>query len=438
MTKRTAAPTGRDTMRDRYTPDSGNLGYRVTAYDLDLDYRVPTNRLTARAVISAVAATDLTRFSLDLSHLEVTKVQVDGRPVSRFTQTAQKLHIRPARPLTPGAAFTVDVRYRGSPRTVAGPWGQLGWEELADGVLVASQPNGASSWFPCNDHPSNKAAYRTRVSVDSHYRVVANGSLTAKLKSGSRTSWTFQQDEPMATYLATIQIGRYVEVPLTGSPVRCRGVVPSRLRTRFSHDFGRQPAMMAEFERLFGPFPFAGYTVVVTDDPLEMPLEAQGISIFGSNHVDGARGFERLVAHELAHQWFGNSVTVASWQHIWLNEGFAAYAEWLWSEAAGSDTADVLAAAARQRLVKLPQDLIIGDPGPARMFDDRVYVRGALTLHALRREMGEQPFLALIAAWTAGKRHAVATVQEFIALAATHGADPEFFDHWLFEPGLPR
>ena len=110
-------------------------------------------------------------------------------------------------------------------------------------------------------------------------------------------------------------------------------LVPPRLLAAAEHDLARQPAMMALFEEQFGPYPFAaGYTVVVTDDDLEIPLEAQGLSVFGANHMDGRRGSERLVAHELAHQWFGNSLTVGRWRDIWLHEGFACYAEWLWSE----------------------------------------------------------------------------------------------------------
>src|SRR5690606_27349506 len=126
--------------------------------------------------------------------------------------------------------------------------------------------------------------------------------------------------------------------------------VPGRLAARFRHDFGRQGQMMAVFQDRFGPYPFDEYGVVVVDEELEVPVEAQGLSVFGANHLDGQRGHERLVAHELAHQWFGNSVTPADWQHIWLSEGFASYAEWIWSEAAGGEPASLHAARWHARL----------------------------------------------------------------------------------------
>ena len=250
-------------------------------------------------------------------------------------------------------------------------------------MIVAGQPDGAPSWFPCNDLPADKASYRIAVTTESPYTVVANGRLVERRVGASRTTWVYEQPEPMATYLATVQIGRY-DQRSHRAVVPLHTVGPPRLRRAVTHDLGRQPQMLVAFQDMFGPYPFAGYTVVVTDDDLEIPLEAQGLSVFGANHMDGRRGSERLVAHELAHQWFGNSLTVGRWQDIWLHEGFACYAEWLWSERADGRPADDFARAAWERLAALPQDLLLADPGPDLMFDDRLYKRGALTLHALR------------------------------------------------------
>jgi aminopeptidase len=201
-----------------------------------------------------------------------------------------------------------------------------------------------------------------------------------------------------------------------------------------------QPRMMELFVELFGRYPFADYTVVVTADELEIPLEAQAMATFGPNWLSGRGAHQRLVAHELAHQWFGNSLTVASWADIWLNEGFACYAEWLWSEASGGPTADALATQHRTRLAGLAQDFVLADPGPDTMFDDRVYKRGALTLHALRLHLGDQAFWSLLRAWVADHEHGSVSTAEFVAHAASQDASGEaepLLRGWLLEPALP-
>ncbi|MGW4638461.1 M1 family metallopeptidase [Sphaerisporangium sp. NPDC004334] len=426
--------------RRPYFPERGNEGYWVEHYELSLDYRVGAGRLRASAVISAFASRSpsLPAFTLDLSSsLRVSGVLVDGEP-ARYTHRGDKLRITPARPLQEGTLFAVDVRYGGDPRPLTSRWGGLGWDRLTDGVIVAGQPTGAPSWFPCNDDPADKATYRVTVTTGSAYEVVANGRLADRRRAASTTTWVYEQPQPMATYLASVQIGRYQSAEVPG-PVPQRLVHPARLASRVRADFARQPAMIALFSDLFGPYPFAGYTVVVTADDLEIPVEAQGMSIFGANHVDGRRGEERLIAHELAHQWFGNSLTLEDWRDIWLHEGFAAYAEWLWSQASGEETADALAARWHRRLAALPQDFTLADPGARRLFDDRVYKRGALTLHALRRAIGDEAFFALLREWTATYQHGGVTTERFTRLAARHAATPldDLFAEWLHTERLP-
>jgi aminopeptidase N len=215
--------------------------------------------------------------------------------------------------------------------------------------------------------------------------------------------------------------------------------VPSALRAAAEYDFARQGQIMLALQRFFGPYPFENYVIVVTADVLDDPIEAQGMSIFGANHVDGRRTHERLVVHELAHQWFGNSLTVADWRHIWLNEGFATYAEWLWGEATGEATAHATALRWHERLSVRPADLRIADPGPARMFDELVYKRGALTVHALRRRMGDQRFFGLLLAWTAANRHGTVATDQFAALAEQHAGErlDDLFTAWLLRTRLP-
>ncbi len=427
-------------MIDDYLPKNGNPGYRVSRYELDLEYKVSINRLSGTATITAVTLVELQQFTLDLScALSVSKVSVNGERVSQFSCRAGKLRVRLASKLAAGAALAVVVRYGGSPTPIRSLWGDVGFEELTDGALVAGQPNGAASWFPCNDHPGAKAAFRIQVSTESRYRVIANGKLVSRRARASQTVWTYEQAEPTSTYLATLQIGGYESVRLARLPVPIRGAVPKRLRAEFDRDFARQHEMLELFVELFGPYPLAsGYTVVVTDDELDIPLEAQGISIFGANHCDGTRANERLIAHELAHQWFGNSVTVRRWRDIWLHEGFACYAEWLWSEHSGGPGADELARTAHERLRAMPQDLLLADPGPREMFDDRVYKRGALTLHALRGRLGDADFFALLRDWTERHRHGNVVTEDFTGLAATYCDDLRpLWDAWLYSTRVP-
>ncbi|MET0415858.1 MAG: M1 family metallopeptidase [Actinoplanes sp.] len=432
------ATPGAELSSDSYLPTHGNGGYRVLHYDLDLDYRVVSNRLAGRAVITARAAQPLSRFSLDLGRLRVQSVRVDGR-AAEYTHRPSKLRIKPERPIGYGATFKIEIKYAGTPSPVSGRWGDIGWDELTDGVLVASQPNGSPSWVPCNDRPDDKATFLLTLSTASPYTVLATGDLVTKRRGAGTTTWVYERNEPTPAYLMGVQIGRYDLVSLAGRGVVQRAAVPARLRTLLRYDFGRHGEIMAALEDLFGPYPFREYVVVVTDDDLDDPVEAQGMAVFGRNHLDGRRTHERLIAHELAHQWFGNSLTVADWRHIWLNEGFATYAEWLWSEISGGPPVVAHAAEWHAWLAAHRAGVVIADPGVDRMFDPLVYKRGALTLHALRTKIGDASFFALLRSWVAENRHATVTTAQFRTHAQRFATAPldDLFTAWLDRPALP-
>ena len=439
--KNTAKKSRKTPVIDPYLPNSGNFGYRVSRYELDVEYKVASNRLSGTATITAATLASLHTFTLDLhDSMKATKVTVNSHRPAHFAASAGKLRIRLSDPLPAGSAMSIVIRYTGAPQLIRSLWGDVGFEELSNGVLVAGQPNGSPSWFPCDDHPSSKASYRTTISTDSPYYALAAGELVSKRVRAGQIVWTYEQPEPTSTYLATLQIGIYSAHRLPKAPVAMTAILPDRLRLNFDRDFARQSDMMKLFIKLFGPYPLAsGYTVVVTDDELEIPLEAQGVSIFGANHCDGTGGSERLIAHELAHQWFGNSVTVRRWRDIWLHEGFACYAEWLWSENSGGPSADELARRYHRKLAELPADLVLSDPGAAEMFDDRVYKRGALTLHALRGIIGDDRFFALLRDWTTRHRHGTVVTDDFTGLAANYADESlrPLWDTWLHSTPVP-
>ncbi len=424
---------------DAYTPQSGDNGFRVEHYDLTLDYKVSTNRLSGIAVIRGRARVATRTVSLDLVGLRATKVTLTGGRIAGFQQSDRKLRVMLDEPLAAGQGFELAVVYAGAPRPRRSRWGTIGWEELDDGVIVAAQPTGAPTWFPCNDVPAEKSTSRLSMTVDLAYTVLASGTRVSRSSRAGKTTWIYEQTVPTPSYLMTVQIGRYVEetMPLNGPTGRL--IYPRGLADRVHADFGDLERMVTLFVACFGPYPLDEYAVVVTPDDLEIPLEAQGIGVFGANHIDGNGTLERLVAHELAHQWFGNSVGVKRWQDIWLNEGFACYAEWLWSEHTGGPTADEKARSHHARLSSLPQDLVLSDPGPDDMFDDRVYKRGALTLHALRLTVGDDRFFAVLRTWSKTFRAVTATTGDFVALAEEVALVPlaHLFHIWLDQGELP-
>ncbi|MEU1970719.1 M1 family metallopeptidase [Microbacterium sp. NPDC019599] len=418
---------------DHYAPQSGDVTFDVESYDLDIQYRVRTNRLQGRALINAVAAIDTRSIALDLVGLRAARVRVDGDPRTVMRQGPRKLRVIPPRALEAGEAFSIEVQYAGAPAPRHSRWGTIGWEELDDGALVASQPIGAPTWFPCNDRPDDRARYRIAVTVDEGYAVAATGVAAPPQRVSGRTRWEFATDLPVATYLVAVHVGRYTRTPL--GPAHLRH--PPALAASVRRAFRDAPRMLSVFEEAFGPYPQDHCTIVVTPDVLEIPLEAQGLAVFGSNHLDPDS--ERLIAHELAHQWFGNSVGIAHWRDIWLNEGFACYAEWIWSEASGGPSAAALAAQHHARLQRLPQDLLLTDPGPDRMFDDRVYKRGALALHALRTRIGDAGFFAVLRRWAGQHRHGLVATEDFLrCVEDVTGSDPApLLTPWLDLLPLP-
>ena len=434
---------------DPYTPGHGTDAYRVQHYDLDLDVKLSSNRLEGSARILAEAREDLDVVVLSLAGLKASKVRVDGVKIAKTVQRDNQLVIKLPAPVTAGRTFEVEVRYEGTPRPVRGVWGEIGWEELEDGILVAGQPTGAPTWFPCNDHPSQKAPFRISATTDAGYRAVSNGLLVSQSKKSSRETWVYEQREPMAPYLATLLIGRYRELELgacqnvDGTMVSVRAAVPPALLAEARTGLKDQQRMVELFIELFGAYAFRDYTVVVAEDELEIPLESQTLSIVGPNHINPTWEAQRLLAHELAHQWFGNSVTALRWQDIWLHEGFACYAEWLWSERAGLQSAAERAAAAWRRLNDEPQDLEIGRPGPHLMFDDRVYKRGALALHAVRCAVGEELFFRSLRAFASDYRHGNASTPDLVAVldrVCIEVADfdaARILDRWLYCQELP-
>lgn len=428
---------------DPYLHGHGDTRYRVSHYELDLTYKVATNRLDERAQLHVEIVEATPRIDVDLRGLHVGKVLLDGRP-TRYRRKAHCVTVEVGR-REPGERFVLELRVSGKPGPVPGVHGEAGWEELSDGSMVGSQPQGAPSWFPCNDDAANKATYRITVTTDAEYHVIANGTRTECTRVGGNNRWTYEMRRPMSPYLATVQVGDYVEDERSaGVPVSV--VHPRGLDVGEGTSFEHQGAMVDFFSECFGPYPFAEYRAVVVEDDLEIPLEAQGLSTFGSNFAPLEWENERLVAHELSHQWFGNLVTGQHLADIWLHEGFACYSEWLWSDHrrrwCESETVQEQAARHHAGLPKDLGDVTLADPGMEAMFDDWVYKRGALTLHAVRAITGDEVFFGILREWTRLQADRAVTTEQFIEHCRTVSGElgdrvVETLHAWLHEPELP-
>lgn len=429
---------------DPYVPGHGDTRWAADHYELELTYKLAGNHLDGRAVVQLTTLEEVGDIALDLYGLRVTGLTVTGAVVARWTHRNSRVTIRFRDRVSAGEILLVTVVYKGAPRPMPGPGGRAGWEELTDGVLVASQPHGGPSWFPCNDRAADKATYRFTVTTDAAYTVVASGRHVDTRPAGRRRTWVYAVDAPISPYLATLNIGPYAAWSQSAR-VPCTLYGPAGRGAAIRSAFADQPAMIAAFERFFGPYPYASYDVVVTEDPLEIPLESATMSTFGSNHASRAWANQRLIAHELSHQWFGNCVTAGQWSDIWLHEGFACYAEWLWSEESGGPSAAEQARRHHALLTRLPQDLLLSAPGAADMFDDRVYKRGALTLHALRVALADGAFFDLLRGFVATHRHSVVSTADLerslVALVgASRGRDlvAGVLDPWLRALPLPK
>lgn len=295
---------------DPYVDGFGNGGYDVSHYDLDLAWNPDDEQLSGVTTISAATTQRLTRFNLDLVGLTVEQVLVDG-VAADFDHQDSELVITPQNELAQDQEFTVEVTYGGTP--VAGSQGPgiapSGWQTREDYSYVAGEPIAAATFHPANDHPSDKASFTYRITAPAELHVAANGTEKSVEENGETKTWTFEQPFPQTTYLTTILIGSF-EVQDGGtseSGIPIRNVYDTALTDAASPAFDVQAEMIDEFEKLFGPYPFDVYGSAVVKDSFGGALETQTLSIFGQD-VIGFGGFaEIIIAHELAHQWFGNS-----------------------------------------------------------------------------------------------------------------------------------
>ncbi|MFI6472779.1 M1 family metallopeptidase [Streptomyces sp. NPDC050516] len=433
----TAVPAaGATGLKDPYFPDDGNSGYDVAHYDVHIGYDpARADHLDGDTTVTARATHTLDRFALDLKGFEVASVTVNGIPARSFSRSGEhKLVVEPAHRVAKGTTFAVRVKYAGKPDAE-------GWHVLSSGgANAAGEPHSATSWYPSNDHPSDKATFALTATVPDGWTAIGNGLPGPTTTEGGRTTFRWHEDRPMATYVSTVAIDRFTvhrSQLADGTPViTAYGPdVPVDAPTE-----ALQNDILGFLVSKFGPYPFSSAGAIVVGwstgpHARALDLETQSRPTYTGGLFDVA------VVHENAHQWFGDSVSFSDWRDGCLAECFAQYANQLWEEHKGAN----LDTGFYAPLIKENKDnpaywsTKLYDPGKGKELDPALYFKGSLMLHALRRTVGDDAFFNTLRSWTSSHAYGNASFPEFEALAAkVSGKDLEgFFDAWAHGTTIP-
>jgi LPXTG-motif cell wall-anchored protein len=486
---------------DEYFPLDGNGGYDVQHYDLDLAYAPDTDVISGTTTVTAVATQNLSAFNLDFDTRDVngedaitiSSITVDGEPAEWSLATTQisastgqpqvegstdddatpprtELTVVPPAGIPLGATISTTVAYSGVPIVIEDAFGPAGVFPTPTGAVIVGQPRVAATWFPSNDHPSDKATFSTRMSVPTGLEVIGNGRLASQTTAGGFDTFDWEMEKPMATYLATATLGDFDVETTTVAGITYVDAIDPTLFSRNAAGgggsgvkvgdiakgiFETEPQVIDFLSTYFGPYPFSeaggiaiGYidegdpTAVPPVRPSDLPyaLENQTRPIYPA-WAFRANSDASVVVHELAHQWYGDDLSMNRWSDIWLNEGFATYAEWLWTEdQEGVSTQQSFEDAYNEISADDPfWQTVVADPGSAGIFDDAVYTRGAMTLQALRNEVGDEAFFAIIKGWATENAGSAVSTTQFVDYAE-NASDQDltaFFDTWIYTAGKP-
>ncbi len=425
-------------MGDEMFPTFGNGGYDVERYDLAFALDAVDGPIDASATITARAEHELSRFNLDFHGLEIKTIQVDAS-TAMFAREGDELVITPSHAIAAGATFRTVVVYGGVPQAVADPSipvEKLGWLPSDGELYVFSEPNGAKTFFPCNDHPRDKALYTLRITVPKPLMAVANGTLVETVDADTRRTFVWSARDPMASYLLTIAIANFETAELEGpNGLKIVNYFTPSSKASSRRGFEKTPEIIKFLGDTFGPYPFEICGGILSNLEIGGALETQTIPVYGAGV-----GMESVICHELAHQWFGDSVTLHSWRDIWWNEGFAEYAAWMYTESTkGKERFDKMIQA-RYAMLRKATLSPPANPTMRELFGAGTYVRGPLALHALRGAVGDEVFLQLVRSFLVQHKNGNVTVEDFLAHveAGSTKAAREVLHAWLYDEEMPH
>lgn len=392
--------------------------------------------------------------TLDAVDLNVSSVESAGRAL-RFTPRGDRLDVHFEPPLAPETVTTFAITY-----SVENPrHGLFFVEPTAEypkkirHAWTQCQDENARYWFPCLDYPDEKQSTSATIVVPKGQFALGNGELVERCDEGPKTIFRYRQDIPHSTYLVTMAAGPFVEVAQPGASVPIYYYVLPGREADGERAFGKTPAMMAVFERrLDCPYPYARYSQIAVADFIFGGMENTSATTQTDRTLHDARAHldfssDPLVAHELAHQWFGDLLTCRDWSQAWLNESFATFFEGVFREAdLGYDEYiyDVFEWVKRyldedRRRYRRP--IVCNDyRDPIELFDRHLYEKGGAVLHMLRGELGETRFWRAIRRYVRDNaQRSVETIDLIRAIEQATGRNVRaFFDRWIFGGGHPQ
>ena len=437
-TTTTVPPTEAEGLGDSFYPFLGNGGYDALHYEIELDVDPAVNTISALTSITAQATKDLETFNLDLSGLEVHSVTVDGAH-AEFWRSGHELTVQPASPLAAGSQFETEILYSGSPETLDDPgvpFSKMGWLQQDGVIYTLGEPSGSMTWFPSNNHPTDKATYEIEITVPEGVTAASNGLLVDETTTDGQTAYTWRMNDPMAAYLAAVYIGDFERIdhgPLyDGGPI-IRDYLPRDAPAEMAQALSVTPEVIAFLEERLGPYPFDAYGTIVMPFPLGFALENQTLSIHGPATIG-----PDIIAHEAAHQWLGNSVSPDDWSEIWMNEGFATYLHLMFeAEHFGADFNDTMT-----EVYAWLSDSGIGPPRGIEiqdLFGASVYYRGAATLHALRLHIGDDTFYEILRSHYDRSAGGTTNTEEFLGMVdeLAGPAAVDLVESWLYDETVP-
>ncbi len=406
------APALIDTTR----PPGSDRGYDVQSYDLTLDIDPDARQIAGRVAVGVrPLRADLNRVVLDLvQNLACTGINGSAGPLD-FRHDGDSLVVYFRSALPTARVETLTVAYQGRPQPHGVFAAGFMWrtrdmgtpQDPGDDIPIIAtvvEPWSAHSWWPCKDVPADKALVSLDITVPDELQVVANGVLlTEDTPAPGRRRYLWREQYPIATYLVSVAITSYDSwsetcLPAVGPAVRLDYHVFAEDHAKAAYDLAPTCAMLEMMTDIAGPYPFAGEKYAQAEIKWIGAMEHQTATSISQFFLTGDRTNETIVVHEMAHQWFGDSLTPATWPDIWLNEGFARYCEGLWTEREYGPEAyrDFMHAIGAVRHPDLfAGEGILADPDPI-LPNLLIYDKGAWVLHLLRMLMGDDAFFAFL------------------------------------------